>query len=66
MMPQCTSISTNIIHGGTAINITAGSCEFIWEVRPIPGGSADRATSRKRTDRMSSYRSTNCVAAMHS
>jgi len=40
-MPPYTSISTNIIHGGTAINILAGSCEFIWEVRAIPGDSAD-------------------------
>lgn len=39
--PPYTTVSVNRISGGTANNILAGLCEFIWDIRPIPGESAD-------------------------
>jgi acetylornithine deacetylase len=39
--PPYTTISVNRICGGTANNILAGLCEFIWDIRPIPGESAE-------------------------
>ncbi|WP_421782257.1 acetylornithine deacetylase [Kiloniella litopenaei] len=35
--PPYTTCNVGRIDGGTASNITAGSCEMIWEIRPIPG-----------------------------
>ncbi len=35
-----TSISANMISGGTAPNILAAECEFYWDLRAIPGDSA--------------------------
>jgi acetylornithine deacetylase len=35
-----TSISTNLIRGGTAPNILAAECEFYWDLRATPGDSA--------------------------
>jgi acetylornithine deacetylase len=37
--PPCTTLSVNRIEGGTAINILAGSCEFGWDIRVLPGDS---------------------------
>jgi acetylornithine deacetylase len=39
--PPHTSVSVNTIHGGTAINILAAACEFGWDIRPLPGESAE-------------------------
>jgi acetylornithine deacetylase len=41
--PPYTSMSVNTIQGGTAINILAAICEFGWDVRSLPGGSATEA-----------------------
>jgi acetylornithine deacetylase len=39
--PPYTTISVNRISGGTTNNILAGLCEFIWDIRPVPGESAE-------------------------
>jgi acetylornithine deacetylase len=38
--PPHTTVSVNLIHGGTAMNILAAACEFGWDVRALPGESA--------------------------
>ncbi|MEO1848467.1 MAG: acetylornithine deacetylase, partial [Pseudomonadota bacterium] len=35
--PHYTSVHVGVIHGGTALNIISGECEFIWDIRNIPG-----------------------------
>ena len=35
--PPHSTLSVGMIHGGTARNIVAGSCEIIWEIRNLPG-----------------------------
>lgn len=40
-VPPYTTISVNKISGGTANNILAALCEFIWDVRPVPGENAE-------------------------
>ncbi|WP_216825367.1 acetylornithine deacetylase [Kiloniella sp. EL199] len=35
--PPYTTCNVGRIDGGAASNITAGSCEIVWEIRPIPG-----------------------------
>jgi acetylornithine deacetylase len=35
--PPYTTLSVNRISGGTANNILAALCEFIWDIRPLPG-----------------------------
>ena len=37
--PPYTTISVNRISGGTANNILAALCEFIWDIRAVPGES---------------------------
>ena len=37
--PPHTSLSVNVIHGGTATNILAAACEFEWDCRAVPGES---------------------------
>ena len=39
--PPHTTLTANIINGGTAINIMAGSCEFQWDVRALPEDDPD-------------------------
>jgi acetylornithine deacetylase len=39
LQPPYTSISVNMVRGGTALNILAGSCEFFWDIRVVPGES---------------------------
>ena len=38
--PPYTTLSINRITGGTANNILAGMCEFIWDIRTLPGESS--------------------------
>jgi len=38
--PPYTSLSVNRIEGGTAGNILAAACEFVWDIRTLPGDSA--------------------------
>jgi acetylornithine deacetylase len=37
--PPYSTLSVNRVEGGTAINILAGSCEFGWDIRALPGDS---------------------------
>lgn len=39
--PPYTTISVNEIAGGTANNVLAALCEFIWDIRVLPGGSSE-------------------------
>ncbi len=34
--PHHTTISVNVIEGGTAVNILAGHCTFQWDIRSLP------------------------------
>ncbi|MCA0200538.1 MAG: acetylornithine deacetylase [Proteobacteria bacterium] len=44
--PPHTTLTVNVINGGTAINIMAGSCEFQWDVRALPEDDPDRYIRR--------------------
>jgi acetylornithine deacetylase len=47
--PPYTTVHVGTIAGGTARNIIAKECRFLWEVRPLPGEDAD-ALVEKFTD----------------
>jgi acetylornithine deacetylase len=36
-LPHHTTVHSGVVHGGTALNIISRKCEFLWDVRPIPG-----------------------------
>lgn len=44
--PNHTTITANVIEGGTAINIMAGQCVFQWDVRALPEDDPDRYIRR--------------------
>lgn len=44
--PPYTTISVNRIEGGSAINILAARCEFFWDIRALPGETANRILSQ--------------------
>lgn len=44
--PTHTTITVNVIEGGTAINIMAGHCTFQWDVRALPEDNPDRYIRR--------------------
>ncbi|WP_340149667.1 acetylornithine deacetylase [uncultured Sneathiella sp.] len=35
--PPYTTLTCGVVHGGTAPNIIARKCEFLWDIRHIPG-----------------------------
>ncbi|ACB94683.1 acetylornithine deacetylase [Beijerinckia indica] len=41
--PPASTIHVGTIHGGTARNILAKECSFLWEFRGLPGVAQDRA-----------------------
>lgn len=41
--PPYTTMTVNVVHGGTQVNIMAGECSFNWDCRAIPGDSARAA-----------------------
>lgn len=41
LRPAHTTMTVGLIEGGTAPNILAGRCEFVWDIRPAPGDDAD-------------------------
>ncbi|CAN5372228.1 acetylornithine deacetylase [soil metagenome] len=45
-LPAHTTISANVISGGTAVNILAGEAHFEWNVRPIPGDDGGAIMAR--------------------
>lgn len=44
--PVYTTLGVNVINGGTAHNIVARECSFVWDCRTIPGMSADDVLAR--------------------
>jgi acetylornithine deacetylase len=44
--PTHTTLTVNVIEGGTAINIMAGRCVFQWDVRALPEDNPDRYVRR--------------------
>ena len=47
--PPWTSIHVGIIKGGTAINIIAPSCHFLWDMRAIPSGDLETLPASFKT-----------------
>jgi len=41
--PPYTTMTVNVVRGGTQLNIMAGECSFDWDCRAIPGDSAGAA-----------------------
>jgi acetylornithine deacetylase len=41
--PPYTTMTVNVVRGGTQLNIMAGECSFDWDCRAIPGDSAAAA-----------------------
>lgn len=39
-VPPYSTVTANVIQGGTASNIMAGVCEFAWDIRALPSESA--------------------------
>jgi acetylornithine deacetylase len=44
--PPYSTIHVGVIHGGTARNIVAKTCEFLWEFRGLPGAPPHYASDR--------------------
>lgn len=47
--PDHTTMTVNVIHGGTALNILAGHCEMTWDIRSLPGDDAQQYIDRFTT-----------------
>lgn len=47
--PPYTTLTVNQIEGGTAINILAERCTFLWDIRSLPGDHAQMLQSAFRT-----------------
>jgi acetylornithine deacetylase len=44
--PPHTTVHVGVIQGGTARNIIAKECRFVWEIRPLPNDDADAIVAR--------------------
>ncbi|GAA4257670.1 acetylornithine deacetylase [Azospirillum formosense] len=44
--PPFTTLQVGTIEGGTAANITARHCSFVWDIRPLPGDDWTRYLDR--------------------
>ncbi|MBK3799655.1 acetylornithine deacetylase [Azospirillum brasilense] len=44
--PPFTTLQVGTIEGGTAANITARHCSFVWDIRPLPGDDWTRYRDR--------------------
>lgn len=40
LRPAHTTLTIGLIHGGSAPNVLAGRCEFVWDIRPAPTDDA--------------------------
>lgn len=40
--PPSTSLTVNVIRGGTQLNIMAGECAFEWDLRSVPGDDPEQ------------------------
>ena len=47
--PNYTTMTVNIIHGGTALNIMAGHCTLTWDIRSLPGDNPNSDIERFKT-----------------
>lgn len=47
--PPHTTMTCNLVHGGTQANIMAGSCEFQWDLRRMPGEPGEAAMNEFMT-----------------
>ena len=45
-VPPYSTVHVGVINGGTARNIIAKECHFVWEIRPLPGDDADALVAR--------------------
>ncbi len=46
--PDHTTLTVNMIDGGTALNILAGQCRLMWDIRSLPGDDAQQYVDRFR------------------
>ena len=46
--PDHTTLTVNMIDGGTALNILAGKCRLLWDIRSLPGDDAQQYVDRFR------------------
>ncbi len=44
--PDHTTMTVNVIRGGTALNILAGHCDMTWDIRSLPGDDAQHYIDR--------------------
>ncbi len=44
--PPHTTMTVNVVHGGTQLNIMAGDCSFDWDMRSVPGDDVDEIFGR--------------------
>lgn len=44
--PDHTTMTVNVIHGGTALNILARHCDMTWDIRSLPGDDAQHYIDR--------------------
>lgn len=58
--PPFTSVHVGKIAGGTALNIVPKSCEFVWEVRNIPGHNVEDVF-----DKFNNFAQNDIVPDMH-
>ncbi|MEM1046902.1 MAG: acetylornithine deacetylase [Pseudomonadota bacterium] len=61
--PGYTTAHAGTIRGGTAGNILAGGCEFVWELRTVPGDDADRLLEEFEADGVALLEALGPVAA---
>ncbi len=47
--PDHTTMTVNVIQGGTALNILAGHCRLTWDIRSLPGDDPESYIDRFRT-----------------
>lgn len=47
-MPPYSTVHIGVIEGGTARNIIARECRFVWEIRPLPGENTDALLAQFR------------------
>lgn len=47
--PPYSTVHVGTIHGGTARNIIAKECHFVWEIRPLPTDDGDALVARFET-----------------
>ena len=49
-VPEHTTLNVGRIEGGSAVNIIAAHCRFVWECRPAPGVEAMKPSARTTSE----------------